>query len=271
MKRSFVLFGLVSALAGSWTQELRGALPTEQPKLLTLVREKVKVGKADLHAKHEAGWPVAYEKAKSPDHYLALTSITGSPEAWYLIPWKSYSAEGESMKRDDKDPVLSAELSRLAERDAEFIEGVTVLQGVARPDLSIGTFPDVSKARFFEIGIYEVRQGQAEKFDAIAKAYGAARLRAAPKSSVRVYSVIAGMPTPAYLVISSVEEYGQFDQLLQDAMATFGAANDDEKAQFAKIGDCVVKEEYNRFRVDPRQSYVPKADREKDPEFWMPK
>jgi hypothetical protein len=166
---------------------------------------------------------------------------------------------------------LSAEVTRLESRDAEFIDGVVTLQGVARPDLSIGKFPDTAKIRFYEIGIYCVRPGKAEDFDKMAKAYGKARLRAAPSSSVRIYSVIAGMPTPSYVVITSVEDYAQFDQLMGDMMKTFTGANDEEKAEFAKFGDIVAKEEYNRFRVDPMQSYVPKETRESDPEFWLKK
>jgi hypothetical protein len=246
-------------------------LPKEQPKLLTIIREQVKAGRGSEHARHEAGWPVAMEKAKSPDYYLAITSMTGPTEAWYFVPYASHAAQAESMKRDDKDPVLSAEVTRLESRDAEFISSTTTIQAVARPDLSIGKFPDTAKIRFFEIGIYTVRPGQNENFDKMSKAYGKARLRVAPNSSIRVYSVVAGMPTPAYLVISSVEDYAQFDQTMEDAMKTFTGANDEEKAEFAKFGDIVVKEEYNRFRVDPVQSYVPKQTRESDPDFWMKK
>jgi hypothetical protein len=272
MKPFQVLPCLFSALAFCGLQYASAqGLPKEQPKMITLVREQVKAGRAADHAKHEAGWPAAYEKAKSPDYYLAMTSITGPAEAWYIIPRESHAAEAEAMKREDKDPALSAELARLSARDAEFINGVTVLQAVARPDLSIGAFPDTSKVRFFQIGIYMVRPGQGEKFDALAKTYGKARLRAASKSSFRVYSVIAGMPTPTYLVISSVEDYAQFDQMMADDFATFTSTTEDEKAEFAKFGDIVAKEEYNRFRVDPVQSYVPRETREKDPDFWMPK
>lgn len=64
-------------------------LPTSQPNMITIVREEVKVGRAADHAKIEAGWPAAYEKAKSPDFYLALVCMTGPPEAWYVTPYES--------------------------------------------------------------------------------------------------------------------------------------------------------------------------------------
>jgi len=107
-------------------------LPTSQPKMLTIVREEVKPGRSAEHARHEAGWPAAFEKAKSPDYYIAMTSLTGPSEAWYLIPTESHAAVAETMKREDKDPVLSAELSRLGARDAEFISRSTVLQAAGR-------------------------------------------------------------------------------------------------------------------------------------------
>src|SRR5215212_140583 len=89
-------------------------LPASQPKLLTIVREHVKVGHAADHAKHEAGWPAAFEKAKSPTYYLAMTSMSGPPEAWYVVPYESHAAMSDAMKREDKDEVLSAELGRLS-------------------------------------------------------------------------------------------------------------------------------------------------------------
>ena len=64
-------------------------LPTTQPNLLQIIREEVKLGHGADHTKTEAGWPAAFEKAKSPYFYLALTSMTGTNEVWYVIPYES--------------------------------------------------------------------------------------------------------------------------------------------------------------------------------------
>src|SRR4030095_5161562 len=140
----------IAAASGSSAADAQG-LPQTQPKFITIIREEVKVGRAFDHAKDEAGWPAAFEKAKSPNFYLAMTSLTGSPEAWYVVPWESYAKEAESMKREDSDPVLSSELARLGRADAEYVNAVRVIRGAGRPDLSLGTFPDISKMRFLEI------------------------------------------------------------------------------------------------------------------------
>ena len=75
-------------------------LPTSQPKLLTIVREEVKPGRAADHANHEAGWPAAFEKAMSPDYYLAMTSLTGPSEAWYVIPQAGVPRRRVRQERD---------------------------------------------------------------------------------------------------------------------------------------------------------------------------
>jgi len=249
----------------------QNGLPTSQPKRLTIVREEVKVGHTADHARNEAGWPAAYEKAKSPYYYIAITSMTGPTEAWYLIPSDSFTAEAASMKRDDNDPELSGELERLSLRDADFIDRSSTVQSVARPDLSLGKFPDVSKIRFYEISVYKVRPGQEENFDAVAKTYGVVRERVAPGSSYRVYMVNAGMPDSTYIVLSSVENYGDFDKLTADNDKVFKSTTPEEKAIFAKWGELIAKSETNRYRVDPVQSYVSKEVRAQEPDFWMKK
>lgn len=249
----------------------QNGLPTAQPKRLTIIREQVKVGHGAGHARHEAGWPAAFEKAKSPDYYIALTSMTGPQEAWYLIPSESHAAEAASMKRDAKDPVLSAELDRLALGDADFITGAISIQAMARPDLSLGKFPNVAKMRFFEIMFFSVRQGQEEKMDKVMKTYAVVRQRVSPEAGYRVYNVNAGMPDPTYIVIQSVADYAEFDRTMAEHQKVFEAATAEEKAIFDKWGEAVSRSEVNRFRVDPQMSYVSKEVRASDADFWIAK
>ena len=273
MNRISLSLGLLSALAlGGSNQVLSEDLPSTQPKLLTIVREEVKVGRNAEHARHEAGWPAAFEKAKSTDYYLAMTSLTGPNEAWYVIPRESHAAIAASMKRDDKNPVLSAELDRLSLADAEYVSGLRIIQAQARADLSVGSFPDLAKARFFAIVSYRVRPGHDAQFEAVAKAYGAARMRVAPKAGFRVYQVIAGMPTPTFLIFSSVEDYSEFDGMtaaIQDTLKALTAEEQAARQKFQTEG--VISSEMNYFKLDPIQSYVSKETRDKDPEFWSAK
>src|ERR1043166_4933008 len=158
------------SLTQSWAQ----SLPTTQPKLISIVRETVKPGRSAEHAKHESGWPAAFEKAKSPYYYLAMTSLTGATEAWYVGSFENHAAIADSMKRESTDETLSKELDRLSLHDAEYISGISVVQARAMPEISIGNFPDLAKTRFFEITIMRLRPGHGSLFEEAAKAYGSA-------------------------------------------------------------------------------------------------
>jgi hypothetical protein len=244
-------------------------LPTSQPGLVTIVREQVKVGRAADHARIEAGWPTAFGRANSPDYYLAMVSVTGTPEVWYVIPAASNAAYGEQMKRYDSDAATTAELARLARADAEVLEGTRTLQAMARPDLSRGAYPDLAKQRFWEISLVRVRPGHEADFDAAVKAYMAAADRAGSATGFRTYEVVAGMPSPTYVIFVSVTSYADFDRIFADGMKTFQTANPAEQAAIMKFStDATLSWENNRYRLDPKQSYVPRETRATDSTFW---
>ena len=246
-------------------------LPTTQPSLITIIREEVKVGRGAEHQRIESGWPAAFARANSPDYYLAMTSMTGLNEAWYIIPATSHTAIAEGMKRDDANPTLSAELARLSRADAEVINNVRTIQAVARPDLGMGRYPDLSRQRFWEITIFRVRPGHENEFAAAAKAYASSAQRAAPGTSFRVYEVIAGMVGPTYFVFSSVEGYADFDRMMADGIKTMQGFTPEEMTALQKFStDGMLSAETNRFRLDPKQSYVSRDVRAADPTFWGP-
>jgi hypothetical protein len=257
-----LVFGCADALAQT--------LPTTQPGLLQIIREEIKVGHLADHAKTEAGWPAAFAKAKHPYFYLALASLTGANEVWFVIPYESHATLADDMKRSDEDQVLSAEMARLSKVDGEHVTSIRTLQAAAMKDLSMGAFPDSTKQRFYEITIFRMRPGHTEAFAAAAKAYGAASKRAGAETGFRVYEVIAGMPGPTYLVFSSVPSFGQFDKLMSEGEAAMKGFTAEETAVLQKFSEGLVNSETHRFRVDPEMSYVPADVRAKDP-FWAPK
>jgi len=270
-RRTAVLLALTIAGAGSAAAQAQD-LPTTQPTLITIYRETVKPGRTEEHARLEAGWPAAYGRANSTDYYLGMASITGVPEAWFISPWASHAAQGESMKRDDANPTLSAELARLSRADADLLDGIRVIQAAARPDLSSGRYPDLARQRFWEISIFRVRPGHEQSFADAAKAYGAASQRAGSTTGYRVYEVIAGMVGPTYLIFSSVENFGDFDRMLADGMKTMQGFTPDEMTVLQKFSrEGMLSGESNRFRLDPRMSYVSAATRATDPAFWNPR
>jgi hypothetical protein len=248
------------------------ALPTSQPPMITIVREQVKLGRGTEHERIEAGWPAAFAKAKSPVYYLAMTSLTGPNEAWFVLPFASNAAVADEMKLESADTALAAELARLARADAEVLTDYRTMQARARTDLSHGTFPDLTKMRFWQISTFRVRPGHAADFEAAAKVYGAATDRAATGSSYRIYQITAGMPEPTFLVFQSVESYAQFDGIVANGQKTMQSLTAEEQATMQKFStDALVNSETNRFELNPTMSYVSAETRATDPAFWMPK
>ena len=95
-------------------------MPTSQPSLISIVREEVKTGHNAMHSAYEAGWPAAFARAKSPNFYLAMVAITDPNEAWYITPYATNAALGESMKLESDNKALSADLARLQKGDAAY-------------------------------------------------------------------------------------------------------------------------------------------------------
>ncbi len=271
MKNTLMLAGAL-ALCAANTALAQTGLPTTQPNLLQIYREEVKVGHLAEHEKIEVGWPAAYEKAKSPYYYLAFVSLTGVPEAWFVSPFESHQALGESMKLERENSFLASELPRLQRADAEHLTGLRSIQATARKDLSHGDYPDTAKQRFWEITTFRVRPGHEAEFAAAAKAYGAAVTRSGKPTSYRIYEVIAGMPTPTYFVFSSVTSYADFDKTMSDGEAVMKAASDEHQKAFQKFfTEGLISSDTQRFELNPQMSYVSAEVRASDPAFWMPK
>jgi hypothetical protein len=262
---------LTAVLMASAGTAFAQSLPTTQPNYLLIYREQVKVGHVTDHEKVEAGWPAAYDKAKDPYTYIALVSMTGRGEAWFVTPFESQAAIGDALKRED-EPMLASTLQRLSKADADQINSMEAVLAMGRKDLSHGPYPDTGKQRFYDITVFHVKPGHQAGFEAAAKAYAAAADRAVPAMSFRVYQVMAGMPSPTYLVFSSVTSYAAFDKAMADGQALMKAMTPEERETMAKFSsDGLVSSEMIRFRLDPAMSYVTQEVRAEDPAFWMPK
>jgi hypothetical protein len=271
MRKTALRLTLLALVAGGAADALAQSMPTSQPPFLQIYRESIKPGRSAEHAKWEAGWPAAFEKAKSKNTYLALSSLTGPAEAWYISPFASQAAYGQSLA-DESDPVLGPELERLSKGDAEFISDWTSMQAVAAPDLSQGNFPDISKVRFYEITTFRVKPGYHDQWVAATKAYKAAAARSAPGAAWRTYAVVAGSPGGTFLVMSTVGSFAEFDKMGADDEAIWKGMTAEEQATLGKfMKEGVLSTITQRFRVDPAMSYVDAATRAKDPAFWSPK
>jgi len=270
MSKTFSCSVLAPMLMTVWaTAAPAQELPTSQPQVLVIYREQIKLGHDAAHLKTESGWPEAFAEADSPDYYLAMASMTGPSEVWFAQPWDSYAAWGYATERDQGNPRLTAALERQSMADAEHLDGSSIIEAVAVPDMSHGDFPDLNMARFWQVTTLRIRPGHeaqlAETFDV----YKTAASRAEPNARWRVYRVTNGMPGGTFLIYSSVESFGQFDDMMAGGEAIGAAMTPEEGEMMQKFSaEALLSAISNRFRLDPDMSYVSDETKATDPDFW---
>src|SRR5262249_29520193 len=142
----------------------QSGMPTSQPAMLTIFRERVKLGHESAHVKTELAWPTALTAAKAPDTYLAMATMTGPAEVWFVTPRTSYGGWAKSMEWMEGNAKLEAKLDSAWMKDATHLDWSDQIEAVAIPDLAHGTFPDLNKQRFWEITFFTVKPGHDEKF-----------------------------------------------------------------------------------------------------------
>ena len=263
---------ITALLVTGGTAVIAQSLPTSQPKILQIYREQIKAGQSAAHEANETGWPQAFAQAKSPDYYLALASMTGRSEVWFVGPYESYSAMGKSMARDEANGELSATLGRLSAADAQYLDGYDAIEAIAAPELSHGTFPDLNKARFWDISVWRVRPGHDRDFAEATAAYKKIVTRTAPNASWRTYRVSEGMPAGTYIIFSSVESFGQFDAMMADDQAAEKGMTPQDQTMFQKFfAEGVISVVSNKYRLSPTMSYVSPETKAADPAFWNKK
>src|SRR5207245_11683198 len=94
--------------------------PGTPPKVITIIREEVKVGKGAAHEKFETNFVRAFARAKWPSHYLAMTALSGPSEAWYLTGYDSVAAWEQDRETTEKHTAFSADLAHSFEKETAF-------------------------------------------------------------------------------------------------------------------------------------------------------
>ena len=141
----FIFAGLALAAA----QEATDTVPP--PKVLAVFREFVKPGKGgSLHEKAESGFVQAYARAKWPQHYFTVNSLTGKPRALFLIGYPTFEAWEKDNQAQQKNPTLSAALDRASMADGELLSEADGSILVYNEDQSLRAPVDIPHMRYFE-------------------------------------------------------------------------------------------------------------------------
>ncbi len=268
--RTCLTIGVLLALAYPMCAQAQN---TPAPNYIQIFREEVKVGHTAGHAKTEAGWPRAFAKANWPTNYMALTSVTGPNEAWYLTAWDSLAAWEKDTAAIAANSALQTETDRLSAEDAQHLNNGRSIVARYRADLSHRPGVNIATQRYFSITIVRVRPGRNEDFETARKINVAAHVKTGVNDNHSVYQVLTGMPAGTFLIITPMKSLAEVDAAPQlHGQAYRDAIGDDGRKKLSELASSsTISAETNYFAFSPGMSYPSQAFIDADPAFWKPK
>ncbi len=263
---ALLLLGTATLATG---QSPMPAGPTPPPPIIQRFREMVKIGRADAHEANERAWAGAYAKTKLPYYSIALTSMSGPTDAWWLSAWQSFKQLDEMNAALAKNKEFQAANNQYSAKDAEYVsDGVGSIWAL-RQDLSYRDTVDWSKMHAYEMIAIRARPGHDGDFKQIALKIRATHQAAGTGAHWAMYQGMMGVPDGTYLVIIPLKSVADIDAgMKEDAQfaKTLGEAGGKELDKLSSDG--IISVETNLYAVSARMSYVSDDWRMSDADFW---
>ena len=246
---------------------------TAPPPVLRIYVEHVKPGKSAAHEKSEAAFVRTMKKVNYPAHYLALSSMAGASEAWFMEEHSSF-AEVEKSDQFGDAPGVKTEMDQASTLDGDALTSMRSLIGVYRPDLSYHVeqgMKNLPKARYFNVVTARIKAGAEPKLIATLKQLFDLYTAAAVEQPAIVYQLISGTQTGSYLIFEPMASLADWDKVpaMMKTMRDIGGKKLDQI--LAGFNDITIFEEPRLMTVSQKMSYVSKEFAASDPDFWTPK
>ena len=274
MARAFCYSALAVVSLGVIAQAQQPAAPPP-PSVIRIVEENVKVGKEPAHEKVEINWARAFAAAKVPTQILAMKSIAGPPQAWFITPFDSMAAVETLSRAQDKMTAFNAQNDMFAAQDAEILTGGRSILATYRADLSYlpANSAPVPKMRYFDVEIFQVRPGHTSEFIESRHLTKAAHEKAQMPDGMIYYAVAAGLPNGTFIRFRAVQSLGDEDKYEQAhaARTYLDAMSASQKRIDDLTSSSVVNIQHFIYEFDPKMSYMNKDFTSLDPDFWTPK
>jgi len=248
--------------------------PGAPAKMIRIVREQVKPGKAAAHDKFEASWVQAATRGGSKIHYLALSSLTGAPESWFIDGHDSFEALAAAVKEEDANTALTSALEMLSAQESDFLSNSQSIIARYREDLSYHANPaNLAQTKFMGVYRETVKAGYSNDYEQA----GRMLLSGYEKAGIKderwaAYQVVAGMPDGTYLYFAPMGALKEAD--VDNSKAFREAAGEDNRARMREINrEAIVpgSGQFTIFAMSPKTSFVSKEFASADPDFWTPK
>jgi hypothetical protein len=239
------------------------------PKVLTITREFTKPGKSGaVHDKAESAFVQAMARAKSPTHYIGMTSLSGKPRALFVTQFESFEAWEKDNQANDKN----AALDRALMADGELLDSLDQGVFVFNEELSLRPKSDLSQMRYLDISAYHVRPGHNRDWVELVKMVKNGYEKAVPDAHWGVFAQYYGGDGGTYLVLISRKSLSEVDKGFLDNKQFQAAMGEDGLKKLDELVAATIESSHhNLFAFNPRMSYAADEWIKADPEFWKPK
>jgi hypothetical protein len=241
------------------------------PKVLVIDREMVKFGKDAAHAKNEAAFAKAFAAAKTPAHYLAVATMSGPSEAWFLVGFDSY-AEWQKSEQYGEQHKVDELVAPLMEKDTEYVADGN--QAVAtynekwsyRPGMNIG------EMRYFEVETIRLRPGHQKDWEDLVKLYNATAQKINMDEHDIFFEARYGAPSGTIYIFTPRKSLADLDTAMGAGKAFQDALGADGQKKWAQLLEAsIANDSTTLVRFSPEMSYAADDWIKADPGFWKPK
>jgi len=256
--------------AGSGVANAQNAQPNlAPPNVLVVESEMLKPGMAGMaHQKSESAFVQAMEKAKSPEHYFAATSMSGPSRALFFIPYDSFADWEKSNAAMMGDSTLATDFDSTMQADGQLLSSFSTIVFRYQPDMSIGADVDLAQMRYMDITVIAIKPGHGAEWRELVKLHKEV-FGQVPNTHVAMWEEYYGNEGGVYIVTEPMKSLAEIDAHDAAANKAWRAASADKKKKMDDLeASSFASVHTNLYAMDPKMSYPPDRWKAESPDFW---
>lgn len=243
---------------------------TPPPAVLQIGREFMKPGRAQVVVQIERDGVAEAARLNNPHPWLALASVSGRDDHWFLSGYDSYAAVDQEYAKIGALPEVAKLFAAMPARKAELLIDPRIVFARYREDLSYSRGLSAEQTRFFLITTVHVQPGHAGDFAELRRIVRGGHQRARAADNISVYEVDSGMPDGTFLIFSAAASFDEAGALSQfHGRGLENALSPQDRTRSRELGSSSIgSSETVLFSIDPSMSYPAKEWIDADRDFW---
>lgn len=238
------------------------------PEILQIYTDSVKPGKMPEYTRVEQEAARTCSRANTWP-YLAIQSVTGPQEVWFISGFDSYASMERSSEPFDKNAALSADLGRLMEQKTSLVSDPHVTFLRYRDELSRNGGLIPGQTHFFNVTVVKIHPGHESEYEESQRLLRNARERAGAVDKRAVYQVLSGIPDNTYITFSPYRSFRGAAEAL-DGLLDYDDLDDSIRGRVRELlAASVLTTETFVFSVNPAMSNPEGEWIADDPGFWQ--